>query len=158
MKEDEDFLPISNDVLSSILREREKILTKQQTGGVLSEDERKKLAMSEFVLGTEEEKECSTEPQIISFKQAKMLRVVGDFTIGDVERLLIVKGHTEGDAIKFLQQIQTGAMSLEEAHQFLVDCREWETTKSSTNLSCEQFFSAKLAQHEKAERSKLERN
>src|SRR5687768_12482544 len=70
-------------------------------------------------------------------------------TFGDIKHLLTSQGFSRGDVIRFLRDIQSGAMSMEEANHFLEDCREWEAVKHTTSLSREEFFTAKLAARKK---------
>ena len=145
-------MPVTPQMLASIALERQELQAAARSGKTLSDEEKRKLALSEFVLGSVGEESVVTS-QELSLEDAKDSPAVGEFTLGDVKTLLTAQGLSRGDVIRFLRNVQSGAVSMEEAHQFLTDCTEWEKIKHQTSMAREDFFAEKLAARERTRRT-----
>jgi hypothetical protein len=148
-----DFVPIDPKVLGSIILERQQIQAAAQARKNLSEEEKKKLALSEFVLGSAGEEPVLTT-QEFSLEEAKDIPAVGEFTFGDIKTLLTAQGHSRGDVLRFLKDVESGSFNIEEAIQFLKDCQEWEQIKNDTDQTRAEFLAQKYAAHEQARKAR----
>jgi hypothetical protein len=146
-----EFMPISQRALGSMILEREHMQAAATAGKVHSADDQKKLAMANFVLGEKGDESILTTKKM-TLEEAKDLRAIGDFTFGEVGKLLQAAGHSRGEVVQFLRDVQSGTLTEGEGIQFLNDCKEWASIKLYTDQNRDEFFAKKFAAHEAAQK------
>jgi len=118
--------------------------------------EEKKLALAKFLTSSGEDGVIAQKS--LTLEEAKDIQAVGQFTFGDITTLFYAQGHSRGEVMRFLREVETGALSADEAIQFLNDCKEWESTKRNTDQNRDEFFAEKFAAHEAARKRGPSRN
>lgn len=148
---------VTKEKLASMILDKQQLQQAEKSGQVLNNEEQKRLFLLKCLLGGDG-LQPAFETRTLSLDEADKFNAVGRFSFGQVRTLLLGQGNSQGDVSRFLERIQNGELSSEEASQFLSDCEEWQQIMANTQESRKAFFARKRAERQETKRNDPARN